>query len=209
MIENLIAKSGDAIFDIDRRQLCSHHDPKSDARIWVDRRLAEGLFAEHVIVLGLGCGYHVQELRRRTDKKIYVIEAHPEVFEACRKIHSLDFDLINARLMKSVPDLKVSDWCVEALGSSYQVLVYKPSYFAQPDVYLEIYNFLIGRNWPALTWLWDKRFHSSLIQSVHSVPRAEENALTIKHLDSLIESSGIRGKSRSYMIFKALRELIV
>lgn len=209
MIENHLAKSGDQIFDFQGRQLASHHDPRGEGKIWAERRLSEGLHAEHLIVLGLGCGYHVQALGSLTNKKIFVIESSREVFEACQKIHSLDFSKFNARCFKGSEDIRGSEWIKEAISKSYQVLLHKPSMSAQVETFHVFWHWLLGRNWQALTWQWDVRFQSQLITQIHPILAQEQNRLSLKDLDTFIDKSSLRGQSKSWMILKALRELIV
>lgn len=208
MIESHVAKSGDLIFDVDRRQLCSHHDPRLEAKNWSERRLSEGLNAKHLIIVGLGCGYHVEALKKLTNKKIYVVEASKEILTACAKVHSMDFANFNARYIPDIQAIKESAWMQEAMSASYQVLVYKPSFFSNRDSFEPIYDWLIARNWPALAWMWEQRTQTALINQLQQVVNSDSNQLTLKDVDSLVEKSSLRGHSRSWMILRALRELI-
>lgn len=64
--------------------LCLDHPekPKAAAVSWVRRTLAERQVqsSNHLLVFGLGGGYHVEELLLATDKKISLIEPSEEVF---------------------------------------------------------------------------------------------------------------------------------
>lgn len=209
MIEHHLAKTGDLIFDVNRRQVCSHHDPRAEAKTWSERRLAEGLHAKHLIILGAGCGYHVEALRKLTAKKIYVVEASKEVMEACAKIHSIDFSSFNARYMPTVQALKESVWFQEAVSTSYQVLIHKPSFFAHKEIYEEMFQWIISRSWKSLTWMWEQRTRTHLVNQLCPVLDSDQHLLSLKDVDNLVEKSPLRGRSRSWMIFRALRELIL
>jgi hypothetical protein len=68
-------KARELIFE--GRQLCSSRDPLKEARIWCDLMLASEKNGPsgHYWVIGLGAGYHIEELaRRRNESVISVIE---------------------------------------------------------------------------------------------------------------------------------------
>ena len=209
MIEMVLAKTGDLVFDYDHRQLCSHVDPKHDAKLWVDRRLGELDQSECIIVLGLGCGYHILELMSRLPQaKVFVLEAKKEIIEACMKVHGLDFAKLNVRIINSTHELQQSVWLDQALQAPYRILIHMPSYFISEGVYGDVHRLLLARQWSSLTWLWQKRFGGHLIQQLQPIDSDGAELLSIKNLDQVINQSDIKGKSKSWMVFKALRELV-
>ena len=60
--------------------LCSEVDPLREAELWASRIQLEDL--DRLVILGLGMGYHLEALRRRTDLPIHVVEPSPSVIRA-------------------------------------------------------------------------------------------------------------------------------
>jgi spore maturation protein CgeB len=71
------------------RALHSLYDPEKEARSLVDQYSYAG--EGHIVVLGLGLGYHVVELARRfSDAKIIVVEPSSDIYEVARTCGALD-----------------------------------------------------------------------------------------------------------------------
>lgn len=75
--------SGMAIPYIEGKPLCSKIHPDREASAWVERLVGK-LYntTDAIIVLGYGAGYHVEELKKKTNHNIIVFEAIEEIASA-------------------------------------------------------------------------------------------------------------------------------
>ncbi len=82
--------------------LCSRGDPRREAEAWAARLEVEG--AELVVVVGLGLGYHLEALRRRTRAPIVVLEPCLEVVRVALSRRPLAVD--GVRIFESAVALR-------------------------------------------------------------------------------------------------------
>ncbi|ALS26097.1 SAM-dependent methyltransferase [Paenibacillus sp. 32O-W] len=92
-------------------RLYSQYDPIVEASKWMDQSEHQVEEHEHILIFGLGLGYHAEELARRyPHKKIYLYEPDPEVFKG----------YIEARDMR--PLLNQSNIAALAVGNEEHVI---------------------------------------------------------------------------------------
>jgi len=83
-----VARSGERTLQVGGRYVHSSYDPRREARKRVDGAGIEP--GAPVIVLGLGLGYHVEELLRATSGTVLVVEADDAVAAAAMDVLEID-----------------------------------------------------------------------------------------------------------------------
>lgn len=121
--------------------ICLDHPekPKAAAIAWVRRVLADRQVQErdHLLVFGLGGGYHIEELLRATDKKVSVIEPSRELFSAALRARDLS-DLIGRLTSLTVGDINLS------LSEPVELCMRAQSQAIAPDAANEVKRQLVG-----------------------------------------------------------------
>lgn len=147
MLEYLNAKSGHSICKFRGRQMGSRVDPVREAQMWVQSIESKIADCSQLIVLGMGCGYHLIELRRLyRGASILAIDGFREMVEFNQKLHSVllaDVDLV---LAQNSEDLSESCRVQKALRGPYKVLEHGPSLQLDPLLYKDLKETLLGRN---------------------------------------------------------------
>ena len=186
------AKNSELIFTVSGRHLCSSVHPTKEAQQWISYHQALWQNCRTIVVLGLGCGYHVRALKNATDADVVVLEASREVIQAALRVHPLDLRESEIVHWSSVEVLKASKALIAATKSSYAVLIHEPSAFGNPELYSQTKEFLLGRKSDGLRWLFENR-------GLPAPVFIESEELNIKALDSVWVSPAMQ----------ALRELVV
>lgn len=110
----------------------SAYDPTIEARRWVDSALQES--REFAVVLGVGLGYHLEQLLEREPRlKIVAIEPSPELFLAALTARDLRALLTHPRLQLIVSD--DPEIAAERLLASHGILLlHEPNFLRWPAV---------------------------------------------------------------------------
>lgn len=205
MIEWQDAKSGARVPRWKGRLLASRLDPEAEARDWFLRRTSFVERVKTVIVLGVGGGFHISEILRRTSASVVVVEPEAELGLAVMPALIEKFgERVKMVCVQRAADLRNNDQVRSALGSSFIVLEHPASVAGSREFFSECAGQLIAREWGTLTWQWKLKGFPDL-DSQPKVSRCEE-PLTIYDIENteLVRDSAEREK----MIFKALRELV-
>jgi|GEM_PF-4752159 len=193
------ARNSELIFTYQQRHLCSSIHPTREAQQWASYHQAKWRECRSIIVLGLGCGYHVRALKMATDARIVVLEPSREVIQAALRVHPLDLSESELLHWNSVESVTAFSALAEATKNSYAVLVHEPSAFANPSLYLETKEFLLGRKENGLRWLFQNRGVE--------MPAIEESEMNLKTLEPVLEKQ-LNGELPLQPALQALRELI-
>lgn len=127
-VEN--SRTGNPILIVKNIHLHSKYDPVKEGKKWAEDIAVEG--KTPLCILGFGMGYHVKELLKRTQNKIYVIESSLEILN-CAFEHQ---DLVEV-----IPKInwivckEVSTIIREYSRLNFQLLSYNPSVNLLPDYY--------------------------------------------------------------------------
>ena len=120
------------------RLLASREDPIREATRWVEHHRKYFTGRKSVIVLGVGCGYHLEILLQEPGvEKVVGIDVSDEVI-AWNKTR-LQNTAIDFYSIEDVLELKTFVAC------SYAVLKYFPSIVINQKIFQEQYEFLLGR----------------------------------------------------------------
>lgn len=193
------ARNSELIFTYQRRHLCSSIQPTREAQAWIAHHQKQWRDCRTIIVLGLGCGYHVRALKMATDARVLVLEPSREVIQAALRVHPLDLnesDLFHLPTTEAVAGILP---IAEATKNSYCVLVHEPSAFAHPSLYLETKEFLLGRKASGLRWLFQNRGVE--------MPAIDETEMNLKTVAPILDRQ-LAGELPLQPALQALRELI-
>lgn len=199
MIERLRAESGDEVLRLNGRLLASRFDPKREARDWLAARREFIASVRSIFVLGLGCGFHVHELRGACAAEILVLEANADLVNSFAGA-----DRVRVLHLSSARELRAMDEVKRGVRESFVTLTHAPSFASNPEFYTACRTQLLGREWGALSWQWRMRNGPDFDR----VPRIEggNSPLTIHDLEQteLVQNS----EERERLLLRALRELV-
>lgn len=207
MLERLTTRSGLITFRYNGVTLSSTFDPLQEAIGWVAQHEAQIKSAPHLIVLGVGSGHHIVQLKKaHPQKKIIVIEAHKELLAAVQKEQLMDFADIDTLSEKNPQALCKSSRLQNVLTKLYRILEHKPSLTVNPEYYKEVTEILLGRD------IYNFNYHLQLRPELGSSFQKEklvhdvQDKIQIKKMEKALQWDG--DNSRPYMLVKALRELV-
>lgn len=138
MLSEVRSKSGHRVLRFAGRLLASREDPIREAARWVENHRKYFSGRKSVIVLGVGCAYHLELLLLEAGvENVVGIDSSTEVISWCRE--RLQDTRINLFALDEIPKLK------SFVSSSYAVLKYFPSIVENQKVFNDQYEFLLGR----------------------------------------------------------------
>lgn len=195
------AKNSELIFTVNGRHLCSSVHPTKEARQWIAHHESLWRDCRGVIILGLGCGYHVRAMKMAAPAtRIFVLEPSQEIVQAALRIHPFDLNPSDIATWNAIGDLRTNRPLMDITKNSYAVLIHEPSAFQQGALYSDAKQFLLGRNLAGLQWLFQNR--------EFSIPDlVEQGPVTIKTLDPVWQKQ-LTGEETLQPVMQALRELI-
>lgn len=187
----LMSKNGHRVPVLDGISLCSMMDPIKEAQKWFDSYKDILNDFEHIFVLGIGGGYHVEILLKEVPSAlITVIEKNSELILGLKeKIHSWG-DRVAVLSHPTLDQIKSyeSFHCVFE-QAAYCVLSHPISFSNHTDYYKNIEDFILGRNEAGLTYInkiKDRRnAYYSHFQKKHKLTGQE----TIKDIAKRIQDS--------------------
>lgn len=178
------------IFTVDGRHLCSTVDPSKEAEQWDQHHASRTAACKAIIVLGIGCGYHLRALKKKSRSiRVIGVESSKPVQAAALQVHPLD--LHSDEFVDSADHQIVR----EATREPYAVLVHEATAFGDPTLY-QTRNFLLGRTPSGLRWLFQNRGWE-----IPDAGKFEEGLLSLKSLDPVLPTA-----NQPFLL--ALRELI-
>ncbi len=210
MIESLQARDNTTIFTWEGKYLCSRVSPLKEASAWVLGNASQISSSKSIVVLGLGNGFHVVELRARYPyKKIYVIETEINIISNFKKRFPIESANIHMVHVKDENTLLRDSYIKKLVKEFYIILDHKPSLQLFPE--LKVYqSWLLGRTYESLQWLLEARKLSSevVIESLGINDLNSECISLINLQNCLSKTESKEGKKLNYKI-NALKELLV
>ncbi len=207
MLERLTTRSGHITFRYNGMTLSSTVDPQQEAMGWVAQNETQIKSAPHLIVLGIGSGHHIVQIKKAyPQKKIIVIEAHKELATAVLREQSMDFADVEVLHERDTVSLCKSSRLQTVLTKLYRILEHRPSVAVNPEYYKETYEVLLGRD------IYNFNFHLQLRPELRSSFQKEklvqdvQDKIQIKKMEKALQWNG--DNSRPFMLIKALRELV-
>lgn len=201
------SRSGHRIIKCDGRVLASTFDPIKEAKTWVDQSVQLADARETLVILGLGAGYHVVELRSRRDRQpVLVIENRREIVSAACEVNPglCEVDVVcETDWRKLVEHGSVRD----AIGGTFRILKHGPSLRNEPEFYFGTERFLLGRDKESFLLQLKARPELCAMLDSDEILRMPDDAVSIKTVSRLFHESSIRFEERR--IWKVLEELVL
>jgi hypothetical protein len=201
------ARSGHPVLKKHGRFLGSSFDPHKEAASWADR-IVNGLGAHDlVIVLGLGCGYHVAELRSRLGaERVVVIENDAEVVSQVLGIFP---ELVGTQIIVETDwlNLAANDRFRDALANVFRIAIHGPSCQIEPDFFRSVERLLIGRDKVSFLLQLKARPDIWAVLDPQKIASMPDEVISIKTLQGIFSASG--AASRERRIWRVLEELVV
>ncbi len=151
----LVSKNGHPVPVLNGISLCSMVDPIKEAQKWFDSYKDILNDFDHIFVLGIGGGYHIDLLLESLPEAlITVVEREASLVRGLEK-KIIDWgDRVAVLSNPSINHIKSyeSFHCVVE-QSSYCVLVHPISFSNNPEFYKDIEDFLLGRSTEGLSYI--------------------------------------------------------
>ena len=199
--------SGHTIWSENGRALCSRVDPLKEAVSWVDHHAGDITTSQVVIVLGLGCGYHLVELIRRFPiKKILVLESNPELVDEVQELHGSALGTIDILTGKKIESFLESSRLQKALTKIFYLAEFRAGTAPQHDFYENLRNYILARERLGLQYHLRWRENLAEVLDLRAIFMSPNYLLSIKDLVDSIQPD--RQGSHSARVLQALREFV-
>ena len=180
--------------------LAQAHDPKAQGLKWVYS--LGNIPASHVIVMGLGSGFHIAALAELDVKlKITVIETR----ESLVRVFRSQFPDLSARVdvlvIEKPTDIFKTDFFQEILSERPFVLSFQECWGRQGDLFAELFAHATGRSLESVKYHFQE--FGIDIKSSFAVP---VGLVSLKEMMNSIEASSLRENKKQ--IFRVLGELV-
>ncbi len=208
MISVETARSGHTILKKDGKLLASSFDPLKEASAWAQQAI-QGLRAhDSIIVLGLGSGYHVQELANLVGfDRLLVIECDGEVAAEAFRLFS---ELPRERVIieTDVKKMVEMDLVRDVLSGVYKIVRHAPSYSSAAAEFGAVEKLLLGRD--QLSFLLQLKARPNLwalldAEKVSTISKDE--CISIKTLTRLFGPKSFTQRERH--LWRVLEELVL
>lgn len=208
-LEKVTARSGETVFKWHGRLTASSRDPRRDAREWVESLRLEGPGDHRLLVLGVGSGYHLVELRSRfPDRRIMALDVSTVLIENAMLLHGAALTAVELIPVAIESDLLNSERLRLFLRGAFRLAEHPASIAGDLHRYREIKSRIVARE-PMFFADWirrEERFARLFpLQSIAGGEGAQ--LLSIKDIARFADSRG-NAEARDVLIVKALRELV-
>lgn len=141
MVELEKSKSGYYTLKYNNKYIHSKYDPIGESKRFVEAN--KQLIKENVVVIGLGLGYHIEEMLRISEgkSKIFVFEGSEEVIAYCETINLKLFNNKNIEII-GPKDKEFKMKLSEKLGFVEDIIIHTSSLEAFKESYEKIYFML-------------------------------------------------------------------
>lgn len=207
MMIRLQSKKLEPILSYSGKLMASSVDASKEARAWVERHNGQLDKVKNVIVLGVGCGYHLVALQEKHPEiKIVAIDFIQELIDFASTQHSLALADVKFVCAKSHEDLGKSRAINDAVKDFYTVLSFSPAQISNEIFYRTAQEFLLARTLNGFKFLLLNRPEIRHQFNVAGLVEHSDRLLSIKTLD---EYCGPDEQGKAKLLIKALRELVV
>ena len=207
-IESLASRAGHKIFTYSQMSLCSRVDPVKEAERWVDRCSGDVKEAQAILVVGVGCGYHLKCLVDRfRGKKIYALDVEPSVLDAVHQIHRLDLCSVRFLQASSASNLLENSQLKSVLAERHVILKFGPATQLYQDNYDDIHRALLGRNEVGLQLLAQSRHWELGNLSFEAEQPKSSQLISAKELHRVFDENNIHNLDRRSL--EIVRELLL
>ena len=168
---------------------CSRRDPVKEASNWFCHHQESINQAEHIIILGLGAGFHL--LNFESTQQVTVVELNPQLIE-----------VFEGRQHPSKPQIQYLEGGGNREGT---VLEFRPAWVGNEERYEAVSRRLRGCDQQALIAGAERRHLREMAEHFKRLPESDQRDLTIKDLVHTIDAYDQSFHSK---MWRCLRELV-
>ena len=136
IIEILQTKEGIVTIQVNNKYIHSKYYPKKDARVFIENNARVYEDKKHVVIYGIGLGYHIKELLNHVDKNcnVYIFDADQEIDKVANELKLLEEINKDKRVSLFVGYSKeFIKIFYEKIQLVDDILIYNPSVEVLPD----------------------------------------------------------------------------
>ncbi len=181
--------------------LCSTTAAFQEAQDWVQNH---NFRDSHVIILGLGAGFHLKEwFQEHPLSHVTVIETREGLTSVFFGLYPELKDKVQVLVIDDLQSLERHELIDSIVEEMSPILCFRPSWGERKDLFEKIFSFLTARSPEGLTC-----FLQKLGESNFQVSSLQQNRLlTIKDLGLIVEA-GFQNEKRAHVV-RILKELLV
>lgn len=190
--------------------VCSSINPVAEAKKWVNKHLDAFTKAESIVVLGIGCGYHLVELENKFEhKKILAIDTSEDIVAFAQTLQGLALSRTKLIHLTSCEDLFKNRIIAQSVRQRYVVASFGSVTHLDHANYQLMQDTLLGRNLQGFSFIIGQRTElKDRIKTLVPVKKVDQRneLLSIKDLANQLDSNYCGLET---FIIKALRELVI
>jgi hypothetical protein len=187
--------------------LASSVDPTREAATWADQVCKAAGAHDMIIVLGLGCGYHVTELlSRRPRSQVIVIESDQQLCDEAFKISPELYDGV-VIVQNDWTKLIESQPFRDAVGGIYHIAIHGPTSQLDADYIQSVDALLRGRDKLSFLLLLKARPELVGILDPEAIAKIGLEPVTIKTVTQLFGAQAAGTRERR--LWRVLEELVL
>lgn len=207
MLIRLQSKKSEPILSYNGKLLASSVDAQKEASAWVERNGAQLSQVKNVIVLGVGCGYHLSALQlKRPEIKIVAVDLVEELISFTRSQHSIELANVKFICAKSIDELMSSKEICMAVRDFYTVLSFSPAQISSETVYQGYREFLSARNINGFQFVLKNRVE---MQQQFDFPKIHAHSGELLSIKTLMQYCHPSQNTQAGLLIKTLREFVV
>jgi hypothetical protein len=198
MIEFVSCNLSGEILNVPRRSgmaLCSTRDPRREAQRWI--KAIQALRVEQIFVIGLGAGYHIEELAKVYSGQINVIEIDQELID-----HWLSKSSVaNIKIAKfTSSNTNFTEWVASCSRNANLIFDFRPAWAGAEETFGLVRDVLTCRTSAAINTYFNEGM-SAL--ACHVLPT--DRLISAKEI---VEYSQAAGSDKDLKTWKLLSELL-
>lgn len=175
LTEVFLAMDGNHVLSRNGLILSSMRSPVREAEKWLSANEEKIKRAENVIILGLGCGYHIAKLLERyKSKKLLAVDFDPACISFFQQYHPT-----HVHKIQILDDWRGTnlEYFAEMIRAGVSVVHHRASQSGLETEYAELADFLLARTVAGLQFYIGSKFNRSRISSL---PMEDRRLLTVK-----------------------------
>lgn len=180
--------------------LASAHDPRGEGLKWVYSLGA--IPTSHVVVVGLGSGFHVAALADvDSNLRITVVESRESLIPVFRSQFPELEERVEIVIVQELQDIFKRDFYQEILNQRSYILSFRECWGQQVDFFAEVFAHLTGRSLDSV------KYHLQEFNiNIKALYFQQGKLLSIKDVLPVVEASVVPEKQKQ--IFRVLGELV-
>jgi len=204
-LEFINAKDGGFVPVLDGKALHSTVNPKLEAEKLVRDEIEHLSGVRTVVVLGLGGGYHVEELRKAVPATVLVIEAEKDIALAVQDKNPGLLEEVQVIAGLSPSLLATEKDVLKAMSGGFGFFKHPASLRMRPAYYKSVLQMLTSRAFGSLKTLSSE--NPDLAKFFSSLEISEDENATLPRIEEAIQRR-TQPLDEASMIWMALRELV-